>query len=152
MRIPNAIVAAGAVLLAGMLMTDRIYSGDQSAAPQSTASSAGDLWDTTSQMSMPGMPMSMPAHSMKVCARHGATQPPMANNPEQKCENTNFQRSASTVTWATSCKNPPMTGEGQITYDSPDSYSGTITFNSEHGAMTIKLTGKKIGNCDNPVD
>jgi hypothetical protein len=151
MRTRIALLAASAVLLAGILMTGRTYSGDQtSTAP--AASNAGDLWNTTSQMSMEGMPMSMPAHSMKVCARHDATQPPMANNPDQKCENTNFQRSASSVTWTTTCKNPPMTGEGQITYDSPDSYSGTIKFTSEQGAMTIKLTGKKIGSCDKPVD
>jgi hypothetical protein len=152
MRTRIAFLTAGAVLLAGTLMTVRTYSGDQASTPSSTAGNAGDLWNTTSQMSMEGMPMSMPAHSMKVCARHDAAQPPMASNPDQKCENTNFQRSASTVTWTTSCKNPQMTGEGQITYDSPDSYSGTIKFTSEGGAMTIKLTGKKIGTCDKPVD
>ena len=151
MRTQIAYHAAGAALLAGMLMTARTYSGDENANP-STASNTGDLWNTTSQMSMEGMPMSMPAHSMKVCARHDATQPPMASNPDQKCENTNFQRSGSTVSWTSSCKNPPMTGEGQITYDSPDSYSGTIKFTSQGGAMTLKLTGKKIGTCDKPVD
>jgi hypothetical protein len=152
MRTRIASFATGIALLAGVLMAGRTFSGDQDSAAQATATNTGDLWNTTSQMSMAGMPMSMPAHSMKVCTRHDATQPPMANNPEQKCENTNFQRSASAVTWTTICKNPPMTGQGQITYDSPDSYNGTITFSSEHGAMTIKLTGKKIGTCDKPVD
>ena len=149
MRIRSAIPAAAALLLAGLLSTVPTQSADENAA---AATAAGDLWNTTSQMSMEGMPMSMPAHSMKVCARHDAAHPPMASNPDQKCENTNFQRSASSVTWTTSCKNPPMTGEGQITYDSPDSYSGTIRFTTEGGAATIKLTGKKIGTCDKPVD
>ena len=148
MRIRSAIPAAAAVVLAGLISTVPTHSADDAAA----ANAAGDLWDTSSQMSMEGMPISMPAHAMKVCARHGTTHPPVGSDPSQKCENSNFQRTESTVSWTSICKNPPMTGEGKITYDNPDSYSGTIKFTSEGGAMTIKLTGKKIGTCDKPVD
>lgn len=151
MRIRFAYLGTVAALLAGMLASAPVVTADQ-AGNAAGETHPGDLWETTSQMVMEGMPMAMPAHSMKICARHGATQPPVANNPDQKCENTAFQRSGSTVTWTTSCKNPPMTGEGQITYDSPDAYSGTITFNSEGHVMTIKLTGKKTGTCDKPLD
>ena len=96
--------------------------------------------------------MSLPPQAAKVCARRGATQPPVGSDPNQQCENSNFQRSGSTVTWTSTCKNPAMTGEGKITYDGPDNYSGTIRFSSAQGAMTIKLTGKKTGTCDKPID
>ena len=154
MRIRIAQLGTVAALLAGILVSAPVITADQASNPNSPAGEAhpGDLWETTSQMSMEGMPMSMPPHSVKICARHGTTHPPVASNPEQQCDNSSFQRSGSTVTWTTSCKNPPMTGEGQITYDGPDAYSGTIKFKSEGGAMTIKLTGKKTGTCDKPMD
>jgi len=148
MRIRNAYLLACALLLAGLLSTS-IGAADENAA---SASALGDLWDTSSQMSMEGMPMSMPAHSMKICARHGATHPPVGSDPNQKCENSNFQRTDSTVSWTSTCKNPPMTGEGKITYDSPDSYSGALKYTSEGHTVTINLTGKKIGACDKPLD
>ena len=31
-----------------------------------------------------------------------------------------------------------------------NAYTGTITYVSEQGKMMIKLTGHKIGGCDNP--
>jgi hypothetical protein len=151
MRIRIAHLGTVAALLAGILVSAPVVTADQASNPAGEAH-PGDLWETTSQMSMPGMPMAMPSHAMKVCARRGATQPPMGSDPNQKCENSNFQRSGSTVTWTSTCKNPPMTGAGQITYDNPDAYSGTITFNSEGHVMTIKLTGKKTGTCDKPLD
>lgn len=148
MRIPDARLPAGALLLACLLAATPGAADETSAA----AGNAGDLWDTSSQMVMEGMPMSMPARSMKVCARRGSTHPPVGSDPSQKCENSNFQRTDSTVSWTSVCQNPPMTGEGKITYDSPNSYSGVLKFTSEGHTVTINLTGKKVGTCDKPVD
>jgi hypothetical protein len=44
-----------------------------------------------------------------------------------------------------------MTGQGEITYEGTDAYTGTIKYTSSEGNMTINLTGKKIGTCDNPL-
>jgi hypothetical protein len=43
-----------------------------------------------------------------------------------------------------------MTGQGEITYEGTDSYSGIIKYVTDDGNMTINLTGKKIGGCDHP--
>ena len=45
----------------------------------------------------------------------------------------------------------PMTGTGEITFDTPDSYTGAITATADGMSLTIRLTGTKIGTCDNPV-
>jgi hypothetical protein len=43
-----------------------------------------------------------------------------------------------------------MTGKGEITRQGSDAYTGSIKYASEQGNMTINLTGRKIGGCNNP--
>lgn len=111
----------------------------------------GDEWETTSQMTMEGMPAGMPGMpvtKLKVCSARDRTEPPMSTR--ENCTNSAYTREGSKVTWETVCTNPDMRGTGEITFEGADSYKGTIKFASEAGNMTIKLTGKKIGECDNP--
>lgn len=111
----------------------------------------GVLWQTTSQMVMEGMPFSPPPNTVKFCAAKDASQPPPPP-PGQTCTVSNTQRSGNKVTWDTQCTGEmEMTGHGEITYDSPDSYTGEIKFSAEGMTMTTKLTGKKIGECDKPI-
>jgi hypothetical protein len=63
------------------------------------------------------------------------------SDPNQKYLNSNLHRSSSTVTWSSSCRSPPMRGEGKITYDGTDSCSGTPKFVGEERTMTIRLAG-----------
>ncbi len=112
----------------------------------------GDLWEATSQMEMEGMPFKMPARPVKVCAARDAQDPPGSANDEHGCVSTNRAKVGSKVTWTSTCAGPPaMTGQGEITYQGTDAYTGTIKYTSAEGNMTIKLTGKKIGGCDHPV-
>ena len=41
-----------------------------------------------------------------------------------------------------------MTGEGEITRNGADSYAGAIKFTSAQGVMSLKLNGKRVGDCD----
>jgi hypothetical protein len=110
----------------------------------------GNLWEMTSQMSMEGMPMKMPANTVKVCTAREWTQPPPG--ADASCVNSNFQRTPSKVTWTMKCTGQmPMEGTGEINFDSEDSYTGTIQATAEGMAMTINLRGTKIGTCDKPV-
>jgi len=111
----------------------------------------GVLWETTSKMVMAGMPMGPPPNTVKLCAAQEWTSPPPPP-PGQSCTQSNFQRSGNKVSWDTQCTGQmEMSGHGEITFDSADSYTGAITFNAEGTNMTINLTGKKIGECDNPL-
>lgn len=109
----------------------------------------GNLWNTTSQMSMPGMP-AMPPQSMQLCTAKEWTQPPPAP-AGQACTQTNFQRTGNKLTWSIACTGDmDMSGEGEITFDE-DSYTGTILFNASGMTMTVNLTGTKVDECDNPI-
>jgi hypothetical protein len=107
----------------------------------------GDLWETTSQPSMEGMPIKMPSNTMKVCAAREWKEPP---GGQKNCKNTNMKIEGAKVTWDVQCTGPSMTGHGEIVRDGDSAYSGTIRFTGDQGNMTIKLSGKKLGECDNP--
>jgi hypothetical protein len=109
----------------------------------------GDLWEVTSQMSMEGMPMAMPANTQRVCAPKTWTEPP-GGGPDKSCQTTEFKNSGTSVTWKMRCAGPPaVTGQGEITRTSPEAYKGTMTMAMEgQGTMTMKLSGRRVGDCD----
>ncbi len=110
----------------------------------------GDLWEVTSQMSMEGLPMKMPAQKTKVCAAKDWKQPPAAANPRQQCQRSDFKLEGNKASWTETCESPAMTGKGEITRDGADAYAGTLKYSSADGNMTINLTGHRIDSCENP--
>jgi len=117
--------------------------------PTTAPKETGDLWESTSQMSMEGMPMALPAQTRKICTSKEWKEPPAATDERQKCQNSEFKAVGPKATWKVICAGPPaMTGEGEITRNGADAYTGQIKFASEEGAMTIKLSGKRLGPCD----
>jgi hypothetical protein len=110
----------------------------------------GDLWQVSTKMSMEGMPMEMPTQTAKYCAAKEWTKPPAGDNPRQKCQRSDYHVSGGKITWTESCVSPAMTGKGEITRQGTDAYTGSIQYSSAQGNMTIKLSGHKIGECDNP--
>ncbi len=116
---------------------------------ESAAAAAGDLWQVTSNMSMVGMPAGMPAQLSKVCAATTWTQPP--GGLRGNCTRSDFRLEGQKATWTEKCTNPPMTGHGAITRQGTDAFTGSITFESPQGNMTINLDGQRVGDCDNPT-
>jgi len=111
----------------------------------------GVLWQMTSQMAMPGMPMSMPPNTVKVCAAREWSRPPPGG--DKSCVTSNFQRVGNKATWDMQCSGKmPMKGKGEITFDGTDSYSGAIEATAEGMSMKINLSGRKLGTCDKPID
>ena len=111
----------------------------------------GVLWESTSQMVMTGMPFSPPPRTLKMCTAREWTQPPPGG--DQSCVNSDFQRVGNKVTWKMECTggDMPMTGTGEITFEGTDTYKGAINATADGVNLTIKLAGKKIGTCDNPM-
>ena len=111
----------------------------------------GNLWKTTSQMVMPGLPYGPKPNTMQLCTAKEWTQPPPPP-PGQTCTNSNFQRDGDKVSWDTQCTGEmEMSGHGEITFTSADAYTGTIEFSAEGMTITMNLSGEKIGECDKPV-
>lgn len=138
--------AAVTILLLGNLLVGAAIAQDDAEQP------VGVLWETTSQVSMEGMPYSPPPNKMKLCAAVGAVEPPGSADEERGCVNSDFVRDGSKVTWNSVCAGPPeMTGQGEITYNEDETaYTGAIRYETADGMITIQLSGQQAGPCDNP--
>ena len=109
----------------------------------------GEQWEVTSQPKMEGIPVALPSNKVKVCSPKEWTEPPGAADERRKCVNSDFKREGSKATWKVTCAGPPpMTGDGEITFEGEDSWSGAIRFASRDGAMTVDLSGKRLGSCE----
>ena len=118
-------------------------------APARAADPPGVLWESTSQMAMPGMPMQMPAQTVKVCSAKTWTKPPPGG--DRSCVTSDYKMVGNKATWKMQCSGQmPMTGTGELTFEGSDSYTGAIQATAQGTNMTIKLSGKKVGTCDNP--
>jgi uncharacterized protein DUF3617 len=118
------------------------------AATAAAAREPGDMWEVTSRMSMAGVPMQMPAQTHKVCSPKTWTEPPGAK-ADERCETLDFRNTPTKSTWKMRCPGPPaMTGEGEITRTGTDAWTGTMKLTSDEGAMTMTLTGRRVGDCD----
>jgi hypothetical protein len=112
--------------------------------------SKGDLWETTAQMVMEGLPFKPPANTTKSCSFKEWKEPPGGSDRSRNCKSSNMRTTGSKVTWDVACTGPTMTGTGELVREGTDAYSGTIRFMSADGNMTVQLKGKKVGGCDNP--
>lgn len=119
--------------------------------PVRAADPPGVLWQTTSQMVMEGMPMPMPPTTLQVCTAREWKKPPPGG--DKSCVTSDFKRVGNKATWTMQCSGEmPMKGTGEMTFESDGSYTGAIKATAEGMAMTIRLSGKKIGTCDKPAD
>jgi hypothetical protein len=145
-RLPAAgLLLPGAVLCAILGGTLLALAAD----PPAAAPAKGDQWEVQSQMSMDAMPMPMPAQKVVVCAPKEWKAPPGAADEKRKCTVSDFKLAGNKATWKTHCDGPPpMDGTGEITRDGADAFTGAIKFTAGEAAMTVKLTGKRLGDCD----
>lgn len=130
-------------LLAGCLSTAFVH-----AAP-------GSYWEITSKMEMPGMPIAMPAMSIKVCIPNGGEKNPQyMQKKDGKCQLSDVKTTGNKVSWKATCveNGETMTGIGEVSHGK-DSFQGTMRLQgSTHGQavnMSQNYSGKKIGGtCD----
>ena len=87
----------------------------------------------------------MPAQTRRVCSAKEWTKPPVAQD-DRSCETTDFRGSPTKSSWKMKCDG--MTGEGEINRTSPDAYTGWIKMTAPQGAMTMNLSGRRVGDCD----
>lgn len=106
----------------------------------------GEAWDITSQMEMPGMPMAMPATTQRVCT--AKEQPPF--RAREDCRITDQQKLPNGWSWKMVC-NDGSTADGTMTYQGMEAWSGVMNLKMKEGAMSMKLAGKRVGECDAPA-
>jgi len=106
------------------------------------------LWEITSQMEMPGMPMKMPPTVMKHCyTKNDVSDLKNIISRDKNCVVTDLKTSTNKVSWKMKCTGEnaaTMTGE---TVFGNDSYTSVMKMNSHGQKMTMKVKGKRLGNC-----
>jgi hypothetical protein len=113
-------------------------------------------WETTMQMSMAGSPIEMPEMKSSRCVTaEDAKDPTRAlpsgpegrGNQKSDCKVSDYKVSGNTATWKMVCTSPQaMTSTGEMTF-SDDAYTGTMKADMAQGAMTMKIAGKRVGDC-----
>lgn len=113
-------------------------------------------WEATMQMQMAGSPIQMPAMKSTRCitaedakdpTRSLPSGPEGRGNQKSDCKMTDYKVSGNTATWKMVCTSPQaMTSTGEMTF-TDDTYDGTMKMDSPQGPMTMKISGKRLGDC-----
>jgi hypothetical protein len=109
-----------------------------------------ELWEVSAKMDIPGMPMAMPAQTVKVCMKKGNENDPNVALPKsegQDCKMGDVKVSGNTTSWTLKCTGDnPMTGSGEMTSGN-GTYTGKLLMHAGDGDMTMAYEGKRIGTC-----
>ena len=113
-------------------------------------------WEVTVQMQMANMPVQMPEMKNVMCITPEQAKDPGntlgrgpqgRGNSNQNCKVSDQKVTGDTVTWKMECTSPqPMTGTGEMVFKG-DSYAGSMKMNSAQGEMSMKVSGKRLGDC-----
>lgn len=107
------------------------------------------LWEVTTTMEMPGMPVKMKPTSMKQCYTKDDVkdQKNVVAGKNKDCVVTDMKTSGNKVAWAMKCTGQRAgTYSGETTYGK-DSYDSVMKMQSQGRKMTMKTKGKRVGNC-----
>jgi hypothetical protein len=125
-----------------------------SAVSTQAVSAPGEYWEITSKMEMVGLPMVMPATTMKLCIAKGLERDPRHATSSKDCEMTDIKISGNKSTWKFRCNHSGeiMSGEGEMT-GTQDNSDIKMRMKGKSGGqdvdMTVSSLSKRIGgNCD----
>jgi len=115
------------------------------------------LWEITTTMDMPGMPMTMPPMTHTRCYTKNDTEDakkvaPSAPRKDENCELKDHRVTGNKVTWSVQCQGKRAgSGTGEMVLQG-DSYEGTIKMTSvDPRRGEVKMTqhnkGKRVGDC-----
>jgi hypothetical protein len=111
------------------------------------------MWETTVQVEMPGMPVTMAPMTQRHCVTK-AMLVPQNQQPGQTCKLLDHKVSGNTVTWNVECdtEGRTMHGTGTITYTGDSSYKGKMDMTMTGGPggtmhMTQTMSSHRVGEC-----
>ncbi len=106
-------------------------------------------WEITVQADMPGM--QVPPRTFTKCVTKEESENVENAIPKMRdqsgCKLSDVKVDGNTVSWKIACEASQTTGEGKMTYDN-DSYSGEVHIKTPEHEMTMKHSGKRVGDCD----
>jgi hypothetical protein len=122
------------------------------AASPVAAQGKDDLWEVSSKMEMPGMPMAMPAQVNRVCLGKNRKDEDLIPR-QDNCRVVDSKRTGNRVTYRMECTgNEPMTIVGDLTFGN-NAYEGQMrmTMTKTKDTMNMALSGKRVGDCTAPA-
>jgi len=113
-------------------------------------------WEITTQMEMANMPMKMPEMKTMRCVTPEQAKDPTkalptpSSNPNDKepaCKVSDYKAVGNNVSWKVACTGAQsFTGSGEMVF-AGDSYTGTMKMTMQQGEMSMKYSGKRLGDC-----
>ena len=107
------------------------------------------LWQITTQVEMAEMPMQIPATVIKHCyTKDDVKVREKFIATDKNCKVTEMKTTGNKVKWSMKCTGEnagTMTGE---TVFAGDSYASVMRMKAEGHNMTMKVKGKRLGNCE----
>ncbi|MBI4536506.1 MAG: DUF3617 domain-containing protein [candidate division NC10 bacterium] len=116
-----------------------------------SAQGTDELWQITTKVEMPGMPMAMPEQMQTVCLPRGHQGEAERVPKDKNCRMTDVKQSGNQMTFTIVCEGKDrMTGTGDIV-STPDSYRGSMrlqgTMEGQPVSMTQAFSGRRTGTC-----
>ena len=118
-----------------------------------TAQDRDNLWEITTKMEMPGMPMAMPAQTIQQCLGKNSKDEDYLPRRDN-CRVLESQRTGNRVTFKMACSATEaidITGEMNL---GGETYDGKIMMVARTAGQSIEMTntfsGKRIGTCTAP--
>ena len=108
------------------------------------------LWEITSKMEMPGMPMAMPAQTHRLCVAKGGKDEDYIPKRDG-CRMQDSKRVGNKVTYKMVCTGKDtMTVAGETTFGG-NSYDGRMVMSGKMDGQQMEMTqtysGKRVGDC-----
>src|SRR4030067_1687547 len=126
-------------LLSGMVLLAAISS------TSALAAGSDELWEMTTKMDMPGMPM--PAVIPTVCLRKGEGYRPGKVPHQKHCNMTDYKVSGNKTRWKMHCSGrDAMEGSGEVTR-TEDTMKGSMKLSSKDMQITQSISGERVGTC-----
>lgn len=122
------------------------------AAPPAAAQGKDDLWETSSKMEMPGMPMAMPAQVNRVCLSKNRKDEDLIPRRDN-CRVVDSKRVGNRLTYRMECTgSEPSVIVGDITFGN-NAYEGQMrmTMTKTNDTMNMALSGRRVGDCTAPA-
>ena len=113
-----------------------------------------DLYEVTSKMEMPGMPMAMPAQTSRVCVAKSGKDDDYVPRREN-CRVLESKRTGNKLTYKMACTGKDaMTVDGEMTFGS-NSYEGRMKMSGKMEGQPMEMmqtySGKRVGDCTAPA-
>jgi hypothetical protein len=122
------------------------------AASPVAAQGMDELWEVSSKMEMPGMPMAMPAQVNRVCVGKNRKDEDLVPR-QDNCRVVDSKRVGNRFTYRMECAgNDPSTIDGDLTFGN-NAYDGQMrmTMTKTNDTMNMALSGRRVGDCTAPA-